>query len=130
MRGPDTTTIYFVRLPNSELLAVYKTESKGTPEFKDQDHAELFDRQKPDPSDENARVLLIKVAQAYGNLTKAEVQFDFTHETTDQVTATHSSSYTRLLVSASGKWRAETSGSGERSIGISDGKTVWRIFRN
>jgi len=128
--GPDTTTIYFVRLPNSELLAVCKTESKGTPEFMDKDHAELFDRQKPDPSDENARVLLRKVAQAYGNLTTAELQFDFTHETTDQVTATHSSSHTRLLVSSSGKWRAETSGSGERSIGISDGKTVWRIFRN
>jgi peroxiredoxin/outer membrane lipoprotein-sorting protein len=126
--GPDTTTIYFVRLPNSELLAVCKTESKGTPEFMDKDHAELFDRQKPDPSDENARVLLRKVAQAYGNLTTAELQFDFTHETTDQVTATHSSSHTRLLVSSSGKWRAETSGGGERSIGISDGQTVWAYF--
>jgi hypothetical protein len=78
--GPDTTTMYFVRLPNSELLAVYKTESKGTPEFKDKDHAELFDRQKPDPSNENARALLRKVAQTYGNLTTAELQFDFTHE--------------------------------------------------
>jgi peroxiredoxin/outer membrane lipoprotein-sorting protein len=126
--GPATTTMYLVRLPNDKLLVVHKAEFKDRPDFKDPDHTELFERQKPDPSDENARALLKKVAQAYGNLTTAELQFDFTHEGSDQTTTTHSSSHTRLLFTASGKWRGETSGSGERSIEISDGKTMWEYF--
>src|ERR1700683_2902196 len=31
--GPDTTTMYFVRLPNSELLADYKTETRARPQL-------------------------------------------------------------------------------------------------
>jgi peroxiredoxin/outer membrane lipoprotein-sorting protein len=126
--GPATTTMYFVRLPNDKLLVVHKAEFKDRPDFKDPDHTELFERQKPDPSGENARALLKKAAQAYGNLTTAELQFDYTHEGSDQTTTTHSSSHTRLLFTASGKWRGETSGSGERSIEISDGQTMWEYF--
>ena len=128
--GPAATTMYFVHLPNDKLLAVYKTEfGQGfAPGPNDHDHTELFERQKPDETDENARALLKKVGEAYGNLTTAELQFDYTNQSADQATTTHSSSHTRLLVSSSGKWRAETSGSGERSIGISDGKTTWAYF--
>jgi peroxiredoxin/outer membrane lipoprotein-sorting protein len=126
--GPIATTMYFVHLPNDTLVVEYKAEYKDRPDLKDPDHTELFERQRPDPNDENARLLLKKVGEAYGNLTTAELQFDYTHQGTDQVTATHSSSHTDLLFSSSGKWRAETSGTGERSIGISDGKTMWTYF--
>jgi peroxiredoxin/outer membrane lipoprotein-sorting protein len=126
--GPAVMTMYLVRLPNDKLFVMHKTEFKDRLDLKDRDHTELFERQKPEPSDENARHLLKKIGEAYGNLTSAELQFDYTHQGSDQTTTTHSSSHTRLLFTASGKWRAETSGSGERSIEISDGKTVWEYF--
>ena len=126
--GPATTTMYFVHLPNDKLLAVYKTDFGHDSGHNNRDHTELFERQKPDPNDANARALLKKVGEAYGNLTTAELQFDYTHESADQTSTTHSSSHTRLFVSSSGKWRGETSGTGERSIGISDGKTTWVYF--
>ena len=121
------TIMYVVHLPNDKLLVQYKTEYGDRPDFKDSDHAELFERQKPDPNDESARRLLKKVGAAYGSLTTAELQFDYTRETNDQFSATRSSSHTRLLL-APGKSRGETSGTGERSIDISDGKTVWVYF--
>jgi outer membrane lipoprotein-sorting protein len=126
--GPTATTMYFVHLPNDKLLVEYKTEFQDRPDLKDADHTDLFERQKPGQNDENASALLTKVSQAYGGLTTAELQFDYTHQSTDQATTTHSSSHTSLLFSSSGKWRGETSGSGERSIEISDGKTMWEYF--
>ena len=86
-----------------------------------------MERQKPDPNDEIARRLLKKVGEAYGSLTTAELQFDYDRQATDQVSATHYSAHSRLLL-APGKSRGETSGTGERSIEISDGKTVWEYF--
>lgn len=121
------TIMYVVHLPNDKLLVEYKTEFSDRPDLKDPDHTVLFERQKPDPNDEIARRLLKKVGEAYGGLTTAELQFDYTYETNDQFSSTRSSSHTRLLL-APGKSRGETSGTGERSIEISDGKTVWEYF--
>jgi peroxiredoxin len=129
--GTTATTMYFVHLPNDKLLVAYTTEFQDRPDVKNTDHTDLFalfERQKPHQSDENASALLAKVGQAYGNLATAELQFDYTHESSDEATTTHSSSHTSLLLSSSGKWRGETYGSGERSIEISDGKTVWEYF--
>jgi peroxiredoxin/outer membrane lipoprotein-sorting protein len=107
------------------LVVNYATEFKEKPDF---NHTYLFERQIPDQDGENARALLKKVGRAYGDLTTAELRFDYTHQTTDKATTTHSSSHSVLRLSSSGKWRGETSGSGERSIEISDGKTVWEYF--
>ncbi len=126
--GPTATTMYFVHLPNDKLVVEYKMEFHDRPDLKDTDLIVLFERQKPEQNDQNASALLTKVGQAYGDLTTAELQFDYTHQSTDQATTTHSRSHTSLLFSSSGKWRGETSGSGERSIEISDGKTVWEYF--
>jgi peroxiredoxin/outer membrane lipoprotein-sorting protein len=121
------TTMFVVHLPNDKLLVEYKMEFSDRPDHKGPDHAELFERRKPDPNDEIARRLLKKVGEAYGSLTTAELQFDYTRETNGQFSSTRSSSHTRLLL-APGKSRGETSGTGERSIDISDGKTVWVYF--
>jgi peroxiredoxin/outer membrane lipoprotein-sorting protein len=125
--GSGETIMYVVRLPNDKLLVEYKMEFSDRPDLKDPDHTELFERQKPNPNDEIARRLLRKVGEAYGELTTAELQFDYTHETNDQFSSTRSCSHTRLLL-APAKSRGETSGTGERSIEISDGKTVWEYF--
>ena len=126
--GPTATTMYFVHLPNDKLVVEYKMEFHDRPDLKDTDLVVLFERQKPEQNDQNASALLTKVGQAYGDLTTAELQFDYTYQSTDQAITTHSRSHTSLLFSSSGKWRGETSGSGERSIEISDRKTVWEYF--
>ena len=126
--GPTATTMYFVHLPNDKLVVEYKMEFHDRADLKDTDLVGLFERQKPEQNDQNASALLTKIGQAYGALTTAELQLNYTHQSTDQATTTHSRSHTSLLFSSSGKWRGETSGSGERSIEISDGKTVWEYF--
>jgi len=125
--GPIETTMYLVRMPNDTLLAVYKSEMKD-PEFKDQDHTESFDRAKPNPNDVSARGVLKRVAEAYGNLTSAEFEFEDADQSTSQSTATRSKSLTHLLISSSGRLREETSIGREHAIKISDGKTVWTYF--
>jgi peroxiredoxin/outer membrane lipoprotein-sorting protein len=126
--GPIETTMYFVRMPHDTLLALYKSEMKDRPEYKDQDHTESFNREKSNSKDEGARGLLKKVAEAYGNLRSAEFEFEDVHLITDQTTVTRSKLLTHLLISSRGKWRGETSGSGERRIEIADGKTLWTFF--
>lgn len=126
--GPVVTTMYLVRMPNDTLLAAYKSEFKDRSEFKDQDHTESFDREKRNPNDESARRLLKRVADAYGSLTSAEFAFEVADQSTNRSTATRSKSLTHLFISSSGRLRQETSGSGERTIRISDGKTVWTYF--
>ncbi len=51
---------------------MYKSESKESPEFRDQDPTEPFDREKENANDESARGVLEKVAEAYSNLSAAE----------------------------------------------------------
>ena len=126
--GPIVTTMYFVILPNDMLTAVYKSESKESPEFKDQDHTESFDREKADANDESARRVLEKVAEAYSNLTAAEFVFEEASQHTNQSTASRSKSQTHLWIASSGRLRGETSFLGERAILISDGKTYWMYF--
>lgn len=127
-QGSVVTTMYFVRLPNDNLLVVNKAEFKDSPEFKDPDHTDLFERQKLNPNDERARRFLKKVAETYSNLATAEFQFEDAYQTTDQATTTHSKYFTHLFISPSSKFREETSGSGEPAIEISDGKMRWRYF--
>ena len=125
--GSAETNMYVVHLPNDKLLVEYKMEFSDRSDLQDPDHTVLFERQKPDPKDDIARGLLRKVGKAYGELTTAELQFDYTHETNAQFSSMRSSAHTRLLL-APGKSRGETSGTDERSIEISDGKTVWEYF--
>lgn len=126
--GPIVTRMYFVLLPNDELVAVYKSESKESPEFKDQDHTESFDREKANANDESARRVLEKVAEAYSNLTAAEFEFEEASQHTNQSTASRSKRQTHLWIASSGRVRVETFILGERAIIISDGKTLWTYF--
>jgi peroxiredoxin/outer membrane lipoprotein-sorting protein len=126
--GPIVTTMYFVILPNDMLMAVYKSESKESPEFKDQDHTESFDREKANANDESARRVLEKVAEAYSNLTAAEFEFEEASQHTNQSTASRSKRQTHLWIASSGRLRGETFLLGERAILISDGKTYWTYF--
>jgi thiol-disulfide isomerase/thioredoxin len=125
--GPMTTTTYFVLLPNDKLLAVHKSELRDNREYHDQDHLELFEREKVDQN-QTARELLKKVGATYSSLTSAEFQFEEIHQFTDEATATREKVHTRVLISSPGKWRKETTGIGERTIEISDGKTFWAYF--
>jgi Predicted periplasmic protein (DUF2092) len=126
--GPIVTTMYFIILPNDTLMAVYKSESKEGPKFKDQDHTESFDREKVNASDESARRVLEKVAETYSNLTAAEFEFEEASQHTNQSTALRSEKRTHLLIASSGRLREETLILGERTILISDGKTFWTYF--
>jgi hypothetical protein len=82
--GPIVTTMYFVLLPNDMLMAVYKSESKESPEFKDQDHTESFDREKTNANDESARNVLEKVGDAYSKLTAGEFVFEEVNQRTNR----------------------------------------------
>lgn len=126
--GPIATTMYLVRLPNGKLLAVYMAESRDNTSYKDQDHTELFEREKLNPNDQAARALLKAVSEKYSSLTTAEFNLDRTSQSADQISATRSQSHTRMVLSSPDKWRAETSGVGERTVEISDGKTFWTYF--
>ena len=126
--GPIVTTMYFVLLPNDMLMAVYKFESKEIPEFKDQDYTESFDREKTNANNESARRVLEKVAEAYSNLTAGEFAFEEANERTNQSTASRSKRQTHLWIASNGRLRVETSSWPERTIIISDGKTLWRYF--
>jgi hypothetical protein len=126
--APLATTMYLTHLPNDKLLAVYKSEASDTPEYHDQDHVEMFQREKLNPNDQAARTLLKAVSEKYSSLTTADFNFDRTSQSTDQISATRSQSHTHMLLSSPDKWRAETSGVGERTIETSDGKTVWTYF--
>ena len=103
--GPIVTTMYFVILPNDMLMAVYKAESKESPQFKDQDHTESFDREKADANDESARRVLEKVAEAYSNLTAAEFEFEEATQQSNQSTASRSKSQTHLWITSSAERR-------------------------
>jgi hypothetical protein len=78
--------------------------------LKDADHTELFERQKRDPNEEDARRLLTKVGKTYEDLITAELQLDFTEETTNRFSATRYKTHSHLVL-APGKARGETSGS-------------------
>jgi outer membrane lipoprotein-sorting protein len=127
-QGPVTTTVYLVRLPNDKLLVSYKSHVAERPNYEEPDRTELFERQQPSTGDMAARTLLEKVSQSYSNLTTAEFEYENVFQFTDQTTAKRSNHLTHIWLSSSGRWRTETSGSGERVVWISDGKSMWRFF--
>jgi peroxiredoxin/outer membrane lipoprotein-sorting protein len=126
--GPIQTTMYLTHLPNDKLLAVYKTEAGDRPDYHDQDHMELFEREKLNSNDQSARTLLKAVSEKYSSLTTAEFDFDRTFQSSDQISVTRSKSNTHMLLAAQDNWRTETTGAAEPTVNISDGKTFWTYF--
>jgi hypothetical protein len=127
-QGPITTTMYLVRLPNDKLFVSYKSHYAERPSYEEPDRTEVFERQKPGAGDATARTLLQKVSQTYRDVTSADFELEDARQFTDQATAKNSKYLSHVWLGSAGKWRSETSGSGERVVAISDGKFVWTFF--
>jgi outer membrane lipoprotein-sorting protein len=129
--GAIKTTMYLVHLSNGKLLAIYKSQFKDGSEYQDRDHAEFFlSEEQPIQDSESmaARKLLKSVASTYSNLHATKFESERVSESTDEVTITKTKQICRTLLSQLGKSRVETSGTGEPSLVICDGRTIWTYF--
>jgi thiol-disulfide isomerase/thioredoxin len=124
--GPIATKMYFVRLPNDKLLAVSKSQFNDGSNRSEPDHAEIFVRaeQSEDAPSISAKDLLKKVAETYRTLHAAQFESEEVSDHGDEVTVTR----VKTQFSQPNKLRVEVSGSGEASVLISDGHTVWTFF--
>jgi thiol-disulfide isomerase/thioredoxin/outer membrane lipoprotein-sorting protein len=124
--GPIATKMYFVRLPNDKLLAVYRSQFNDGSNRNEPDRAEIFAReeQSEDAASIRARNLLKKVAETYRTLHAALFESEEVFDHGDEVTVTR----VKTQFSQPYKVRAEVSGSGEASVLTSDGHTVWTFF--
>jgi thiol-disulfide isomerase/thioredoxin len=124
--GPMVTTMYFVRLPDDKLLGVYKSHWNDGSNHSEPDRAEIFIRQEEgeDATSISAKNLLQKVAETYRTLPAAQFEAEEVFDRGNEVTVTR----VKTLFSQPNKLRAETSGSGEANVRISDGHTDWTFF--
>jgi len=129
--GFVTTAMEFVLLPDDRLLVVYKSDYKNQTRFHDQDHAEFFlraDQVGQDADSVAARALLKKVAETYQGLSGAEFESEQFREITDRQSSVRRTSFSKAIISKSGKLRVETTGTGEPKVTISNGETIWTFF--
>lgn len=129
--GFATTTMEFVPLPDDRLLVVYKSEFHDQSDRHDQDHVEFFVREKQRKEGAEAlaaRALLKKVAENYRNLSAGRFESEQFAEHIGRQSVARSTVLSKFIISQPGKFRLETSGSGEPRVTISDGKTVWTFF--
>jgi peroxiredoxin/outer membrane lipoprotein-sorting protein len=124
--GFAASRMYFIRLPNGKLLAVYNSEFKDESNRREPDHAEIFVREEEsrEASSISAKNLLKTVAETYRKLPAAQFESEEVSDYGDQVAVAR----IKTLFSRPDKWRVETSGSGEARTLISDGHTVWTFF--
>jgi len=124
--APIATKMYFVRLPNDKLLVVYKSQWNDGSNHTEPERAEIFDRedQTEDVASRSAKNLLKKVAETYRTLRAADFESEEVSDHGDEVTVTR----VKTQFAEPNKLRVEVSGSGEPSILISDGQTVWTFF--
>jgi thiol-disulfide isomerase/thioredoxin len=124
--GPIATKMYFVRLPNDKLLAVSKSQFNDGSNRSEPDHAEIFVReeQTEDAASRSAKNLLKKVAEKYRTLRAAQFESEEVSDHGDEVTVAR----VKTQFAEPNKLRVEVSGSGEPSVLISDGHTVWTFF--
>jgi peroxiredoxin/outer membrane lipoprotein-sorting protein len=128
--GFAKTHVEFVLLPDGRLLVVSKSEYKDRNEVRDHDHVEFFvreDHAAPDPESFTAKALLKKVAETYRNLPAARFEAEEFVEHLGRLN-TRKTALSKIAVSQPGKLRMEITGSGERRILISNGKTRWTFF--
>jgi thiol-disulfide isomerase/thioredoxin/outer membrane lipoprotein-sorting protein len=124
--GPIVTTMCFVRLPDDKLLGVYKSHWNDGSNHTEPDRAEIFVREEQgeDAASISAKNLLKKVAETYRTLPAAQFESEEVSDHGDEVTVTR----VKTRFSKPNKLRVEVSGSGEASVLISDGHTVWTFF--
>lgn len=124
--GPIATKMYFVRLPNDKLLAVSKSQFNDGSNRSEPDHAEIFVReeQTEDAASRSAKNLLKTVAEKYRTLRAAQFESEEVSDHGDEVTVAR----VKTQFAEPNKLRVEVSGSGEPSVLISDGHTVWTLF--
>ncbi len=130
-QGFSTTAMEFIPLPDGRLLLVDKVEYKDQSPPGKRDHVEFFvrkDQAGPDAESIAAKALLKKVAEAYRTISAAQFEAEQFDESSSQHSAWRMTVLSKIIVSESGKFRAEESGSIEPKVLISDGKTVWRFF--
>ena len=128
--GLVKTTVQFIFLLDSRLLALSKSEYRDSEAPPDRDHVEFFVRRKPDNDTESvqAKTLLNKVAETYRNLPavrfQSENSVEFFRRDSDERRRTVST----IITSGSGQSRVETTGSGGPTVVIVGGDTVWTFF--
>jgi thiol-disulfide isomerase/thioredoxin/outer membrane lipoprotein-sorting protein len=124
--GPILTTMYFVRLPDDKLLAVYKSQFNDGSNRREPDRAEIFVREvrSEDAASVSAKSLLRTVAETYRTVPAAQFESEVVSDHGDEVTVTR----VKTVFSQPDKLRTEISGRGEASVLISDGHTDWRFY--
>jgi peroxiredoxin/outer membrane lipoprotein-sorting protein len=129
--GFITTAMEFVPLSDGRLLVVYKFDYKDQSGRRDQDHVEFFIRKDQtglDAESVAAKALLKKVAETYRTISAARFESETITERSGQQSVVRRTILRKVAISQSGKMRIETTGPGEPTVTISDGKTIWQSF--
>jgi thiol-disulfide isomerase/thioredoxin len=129
--GFAVTKMELILLPDQRLLVASHMEFHDNSGRRAHDEAEFFLREKPENADAataTAKALLSKVAESYRNLKTAHFEFEQITEQTGEHSASRAALRCKTLISQPGKLRVETTGFGEPTILISDGRATWRYY--
>ena len=128
--GFATTQMEFVPLMDGRLLVFYKTEYKDGSNRTNYEHVEFLARRRTnlEANSPEAEALLARVAERYRNLKFAEFKSERFDEYLGKKNQIRRPSVSRTLVAQPDKYRVETTGPGEETIVISNGKYEWTFF--
>jgi peroxiredoxin/outer membrane lipoprotein-sorting protein len=130
-QGFAVSGILLVPQPDGRLLLVDKREYRDQSGRPGHDDVEFFVREKPqmiDPETVAAKALLEEVAETCRNLKTARFESDQIVERISEQSVTRRTVHYKILIWQPGKLRVEATGSGEPSIRIADGETLWEVF--
>jgi len=128
--GFSTVRMQLVQQPDRRLLLAYRTEYHDESGRKDNGRAEFFAREgaHTEGADAAAKAVLQQVAETYRNLPNSRFEWDETSYRMAAKSEVRTVTHTIVLYAPPDRARVESTGAGENTITIIDGRSVWLTY--